>query len=219
MISKNKEFIRNKFYKDGFYHYKSFFNESEIKNNHAKILEISKKKNETRIINPHRTIKKILKLYLNKKLVKFVKFLLGYEIKGLQSELFLNPPGSIGHPPHQDDFFINSGETNSLNSWIPMVNTSHRNGTLCFFKGSNSKIDSKLNNFFLNHNKTKNLKFKKKTINCKVGDVIFIANNIFHYSSNNLSKKNRYVVAFGYIKEGCRFTKGKSANRKLTKVI
>ena len=213
--------FKKKFSKNGYLHFKSFFNQYEIKTNHKKIIKFCNNTNEARILNPHRKIKKIMKLYKNKKLVKFVENLLGNKIKGLQSELFLNPPGSKGHPPHQDDFFIKSGVKNSLNTWIPLVNTNVKNGTLKFYEKSNTKsINTKLNNIFLNKFKKYNLedKFKKKIINCEAGDVIFISNNIFHSSYNNNSKRNRYVVAFGYIKQGCKFNKGKSAKRKLTKV-
>tara|TARA_B100002019_G_scaffold199990_1_gene173325 strand:- start:23 stop:691 length:669 start_codon:yes stop_codon:yes gene_type:complete len=213
--------LKKKFNKDGYLHYKSFFNQYEIKTNHKKIIRFCHNIDVPRILNPHRKINKIKKLYKNKKLVQFVENLLGKKIKGLQSELFLNPPGSKGHPPHQDDFFIKSGVSNSLNTWIPLVNTTVKNGTLKFYKKSNTKfINVKLNNIFLNEYKKYNLedKFKKKIINCVAGDVIFISNNIFHSSYDNNSRRNRYVVAFGYIKQGCKFYKGKSANRKLTKV-
>jgi ectoine hydroxylase-related dioxygenase (phytanoyl-CoA dioxygenase family) len=212
--------LKKKFQADGYLHFKSFFGAKDITTNHSKIIKVCKKIPENRLINPHLKIQEISKLYKNKKLVNFVKILLEKKINGLQSELFINPPGSKGHPPHQDDFFLKTGINNSLNAWIPLVKTNKINGTLRFFKKNKfTKINQTLNNKFLN-NKNISLpkNFKKKAINCNIGDVVFISNSIFHCSSNNLSKKNRFVVAFGYIKKGSKFAVGKTAKRKITKL-
>lgn len=222
MIKKNK-LSRHKynFNKKGYLHLKSFFNENEIKKNHLQILSNLKKLDKVRLINPHKKYNNIKKLYKNKKLVHIASNLLNSEIFGLQSEVFLNPPGSKGHPPHQDDFFINSGFNNSLNIWVPMVNTNKKNGTLEFFTNlKKKKIDVKKNEMYLNGGKKINTQsnLKKKIINCKIGDIIVISNYIFHHSYNNLSKSNRFVVAFGYIKQDSNFTVGKSAKRKITKL-
>ena len=211
-----------KFGLQGFLHFKSFFNNEEIKKNHLKIVNFAKKiKKHNRVLNAHNEISGIYKLYRNKKLVNFAEYLLENKINGLQSELFINPPGSKGHPPHQDDFFLGTGIGNSLNVWIPLVNTNKLNGTLNFYKKKEKiKIDKTLNIKSLNGKKinlTKYLKYKK-TINCKVGDAVFISNSIFHGSHDNKSKNKRFVVAFGFIKKGKKFHKGKTAKRKITKL-
>ena len=112
----------------------------------------------------------------------------------MQSELFINPPHkSKRHPPHQDDFFLKTGKGNSLNFWIPLVNTNKKNGALIFYENSHKeRIKKKLNNILLNSksaNQTLLKKYKSKTINCRLGDVIIISNSIFHKSNNNMSKK------------------------------
>jgi len=214
------ENLKKKFYQDGFIHFKSFFLKKEIKEQYAKLMKISNKSNLNRMINPHRELKEILNLYKNKKIVKFVEYLLKKEISGLQSEFFINPKGTIGHPPHQDDYFLKTGRNNSLNAWIPLVRTSNKNGTLkIYLKSHLGGLKTKLNNESLNNKKINLLKkYKTKIISCNVGDIVFISNQIFHGSGNNHLNKNRFVVAFGYIKKGSKFSRGKTAKRKLTKL-
>ena len=108
--------------------------------NHLKIVNFAKKiKKHNRVLNAHNEISGIYKLYRNKKLVNFAEYLLENKINGLRSELFINPPGSKGHPPHQDDFFGNRNR-NSLNVWIPLeVKTNKLNGTLNFYKKKKRK--------------------------------------------------------------------------------
>ncbi len=216
----NKKLKKN-FYQNGYLHFKSFFLKKEIKEQYTKLKEIGNKSNLNRMINPHRKIKVILNLYKNKKIIKFVEYLLKKEIKGLQSEFFINPKGTIGHPPHQDDYFLKTGPNNSLNAWIPLVRTNKKNGALKFYLKSHlDGLKTKLNNVSLNNKNYKKInllkKYKTKIISCNIGDIIFISNQIFHGSGNNHSNKNRFVVAFGYIKKGSKYNKGKTAKRRLT---
>ena len=217
--------LKKKFLRDGYLHFKNFFNEELI----LKILLKLKKENEdifeneSRVINAHRKMKAILNLYKNKKIQKYASlFLNNKKIFGLQSELFINPPMKTkGHPPHQDDFFLKTGKGKSINVWIPFVNTTKKNGALMFYlKSHKGKIDENLNNLSLNQSKKINFfkKFKTKIVNCNIGDVIFIGNSIFHKSHDNQSNNFRYATAFGYIVQGAPFIKGKTARRRLIKL-
>lgn len=210
----------NLFKKKGYLHLKNFFSKKFVK----KILEELKKNNKhfdksIRLLNAHRSIPIIKKLFKNKEIVHLVKKLLNVnEIMGLQSELFINPPHkSKGHPPHQDDFFLKTGKGNSLNFWIPLVDTNKKNGALVFYENSHrGGIKKKINNILLNK-KSKNLlylkEYKSKTLNCKLGDVVIIGNSIFHKSHNNISKKIRPVIAYGYMKKGSNYVRGHTAKR------
>ena len=216
---------KNKFLRDGYLHVKNFFDDEKL----IKILNTLQIKNKKFfkkkkiLINSHRKMNTLLQLYKNKKIIKYVSnFLKNKNIYGLQSEFFINPPKKTkGHPPHQDDFFLQTGKNNSINVWIPFVNTNKKNGALMFFLNSHKKkINKEINNLSLNKSKSLNFfkKYKTRTIKCKIGDVVFIGNSIFHKSHDNLSNKNRYVAAFGYIKKGVPFIKGKTAKRRLIKL-
>ena len=224
-MSKEFKIQKKKFLLDGYLHVKNFFNEKKLN----KVLTTLKNKNkkffqeETRLVNAHRKMDNLLPLFKNKKIKQYVTLFLGNNnIYGLQSEFFVNPPKKTkGHPPHQDDFFLKTGVNKSINVWIPFVKTYKKNGALMFYLDSHKKsINNKINELSLN--KSKNLKFfnkfKKKTINCNIGDVIFIGNSIFHKSHDNLSNANRYVAAFGYIVKGAPFVKGRTAKRRLLKL-
>ena len=135
---------------------------------------------------------------------------------------FFNPPKTNGFPPHQDDFFIRSGRYNSANLWIPFQNVRKKNGSLFFFTKSNKeKINSKLNLKSLNDKNFKLSKFKrykKKSINCNIGDAILISNRVIHGSGGNKSNSRREVLVLGYIKKGSKFNSGKTARRKPFKI-
>jgi ectoine hydroxylase-related dioxygenase (phytanoyl-CoA dioxygenase family) len=214
------------FKEKGFLHYKNFFFKNFINKIRydlkIKYSELLKKHN--RVINPHIDVDLINFLYKNQKLVLFSKFLLKTEkIYGLQTELFINKPKiTKGHPFHQDDFFLGTGKNNSLNAWIPLVDTNKMNGCLVFCLNSHKKgILKTINNNSLNHKKNGISffnKFKLKNINCKIGDVVFISNNIFHKSYDNKSNSRRYAIACGYIKSGASFNKGKTSKRSLTRL-
>lgn len=223
MMIYSQTYYKKKYFKDGFVKIKNFFYKKDLKYVLDNIKKSKKIKNEIRLINPHRQIKIIEKLYKNPELKKIVEnFLDAKKIFGLQSELFINPPlKSKGHPPHQDDFFLKTGKNNSLNVWIPLINVKKKNGALSFFINSNKdKIKSRINERSLISDKELNYfsKYKSKTIECEIGDIIIISNNIFHKSLDNISNKKRFVVAFGYIRSGVKFHRGKTAKRRLTKI-
>lgn len=210
--------------KNGFLHIRKFFPQNFLKKIFDKIKNNQKIFNSIRVMNPHRNMSVVKKLFKNNEIVNVVKFLLKTrKIHGLQSELFINPPyKSKGHPPHQDDFFLKTGVGNSLNFWIPLVNVNKKNGALVFYKNSHMRgINEKLNSDLLNQKKSRSNVLKKyttETISCKLGDVIIISNSIFHKSHNNLSKEKRVVIAYGYIKQGSSFVRGKTAKRIPIKV-
>ena len=214
------------FKENGFLHYKNFFYKNlinkvriELKTKYTELL-----KTHNRVINPHRNIDLINLLYKNQKLVLFSKYLLKTKkIHGLQTELFINKPKiTKGHPFHQDDFFLGTGKYNSLNAWIPLINTNKKNGCLVFCLDSHKKgILKKINNDSLNLKEDGTSFFKKfkfMNINCKIGDVVFISNDIFHKSYDNNSNSRRYAIACGFIKNGASFNRGKTSKRSLTKV-
>ena len=214
----------NIFKKKGYLHIKNFFSEIYLNKISNEIKKNKKIYKSVRIINAHRTVSIVKKLFKNKQIIFTVKKLLKTSaVTGLQSELFINPPyKSKGHPPHQDDFFLKTGKGNSLNFWIPLVNTNKKNGALIFYENSHKEgIKKKLNNILLNSksaNQALLKKYKSKTINCRLGDVIIISNSIFHKSNNNMSKKKRPAIAYGYMKKGSNYVRGKTAKRIPIKV-
>jgi len=211
---------KKKFLKDGYVHLKSILSKKDLK----KILNksvIFKRKNElvsSKYLHIHKKVPEIMSIFRNKKIKNLIINILEFKkIYGLQSELFFNPAGTPGYGAHQDDFFLGTGRNNSSNLWIPLVKTNKKNGTLFFhLRSHNLPIKRKINIKNLHGNeKNKNLiKYKKINCNCSLGDAILISNHIFHGSNKNKSKKNRYVLALGYINNLKKFKSGKTAKRK-----
>jgi len=213
--------LKSKFENDGYLHLESIIDKKNLNIILKKSLKFQKdrKIGNTKYLQIHKVVPEVNLIYKNKYLQFLLKYILDYKnIYGLQSEFFFNPPGTKGYGQHQDDFFLKTGRDNSFNLWIPLVNTNRLNGTLNFAKKSHKlKINKKANIFNLDGvgKKDKSLdKFNNTNCNCKFGDAIVISNHIFHGSGANKSKKNRYVLALGFINNTERYVPGKTAKRK-----
>lgn len=210
--------LREKFNKDGFVKFKI------QKQEKLKKLIFNLNKYDSgwytpyRFLNPHKKIKLIKKIFKDNNLKKFIKIVLDEKknLMGLQSEILISYKNSPT-PAHQDDFYMGTGENNSVNLWIPFQNTNKKNGTLFFIKKINGqKLDYKKNLLSLKRKKV-NLN-KKFYCNCKFGEAVLISNRIFHGTDFNYSKKFRYSLILGYIKKGKKFKTGKTMIRKSFKI-
>jgi hypothetical protein len=217
--------LKNNFYRDGFLHLKNFLDKKKLKNILKEAIKYKQSNNikKNRILQIHKKVPVILDFFKDDTIKYFLSYVLNFEkICGLQSEFFFNPPQSPGFGYHQDDFFLRTGNNNSVNLWVPFVPTNIKNGTLGFIKGSHKlKILKKINLKNLHSNKKNNyllIKYKKKICNCNIGDVILISNHVFHCSSTNKSNKNRYAMSLGYMNEGYNYNKGMTAKREQFKI-
>lgn len=214
--------LRKKFFRDGYVKIERLFNTKYLKMLKRNTTNL-RNKYKTQEIQIHKNNRRVEELFKNNVLKNQISFILNFKsIYGLQSERFFNPPKTNGFPPHQDDFFIRSGRYNSANLWIPFQNVRKKNGSLFFFTKSNKeRINSKLNLKSLNDKNFKLYKFKrykKKSINCNIGDAILISNRVIHGSGGNKSNSRREVLVLGYIKKGSKFNSGKTARRKPFKI-
>tara|TARA_B100001057_G_scaffold453899_1_gene499134 strand:+ start:42 stop:692 length:651 start_codon:yes stop_codon:yes gene_type:complete len=216
--------LKSDFYKNGYVKINQLFDQVEILKIKKDVLnyENKKKPSVNKLLHIEKKIPSIKKFIGNDYLKFLLKYILNYEdILGLQTEIFFNPPGTKGYGFHQDDFFLMTGKNNSANLWIPLVKTNKKNGTLNFLKQSNDlKIMKKVNESNLKKGELKkSKKYKKISINCNFGDAILISNRVFHGSTENKSKSNRYVLAVGYIRKGASYRRGYTAKRKPFKLI
>ena len=215
---------KSDYYKNGYVKINQLFDQDEILKIKKDVLNYEYKKKPTinKLLHIEKKIPSIKKFIGNDYLKFLLKYILNYEdILGLQTEIFFNPPETKGYGFHQDDFFLMTGKNNSANLWIPLVKTNKTNGTLNFLKQSNNlKVMKKINESNLKKGELKKLKkYKKISINCNLGDAILISNRVFHGSTENKSKSNRYVLAVGYIRKGASYRRGFTANRKAFKLI
>ena len=221
-IKKEKRF----FISQGYLHVKNLLSKKELIKVRRDCIIFSKKKNTKKypLHDIHFDVNSAYSVIKNKKIRLVVKNLIkSRELHGIQSAFFSTSKNESGIPAHQDDFFLKAGFNNTMNIWVPLVDVSSKNGTLAMYLRSHKNgVNKELNLIGLKNNnrgKPNHLKkYRLKKLKCKVGDVVFICNQIFHEGGYNSISKKRYILSFTYLKNKKKFNPGKHANRKIFKV-
>tara|TARA_Y100000768_G_scaffold333825_1_gene274167 strand:+ start:37 stop:750 length:714 start_codon:yes stop_codon:yes gene_type:complete len=221
-IEKEKKF----FISHGYLHIKNLLNKKKLIKVRKDCKIFSKKKNIKKypVHDIHKYVTSAYSFIKNKKIKLVVKNLIkSKELHGIQSAFFSTSKNESGIPPHQDDFFIKAGLNNTMNIWVPLVDVSSKNGTLAIYLRSHKNgVNKKYNLIGLKNNNRRKLnplkKYSLKKLKCKIGDVVFICNQVFHEGGYNSISKKRYILSFTYLKDKKKFNPGKSANRKKFKI-
>jgi hypothetical protein len=118
--------------------------------------------------------------------------------KIVQINIFNKPPGAGYVCPHQNLSIVDERLFKTYSIWIPLQEVNSENGRLQFIKSSHNKFEpyrsadiywKPLSVFEENIN---NLPFT--SVDLEMGDFLVFDDRIVHYSENNLSKTNRYVL-------------------------
>ena len=89
---------------------------------------------------PHRSFPWLVDTLKNSQLPEIAAQILQGEVDLLHSQVFLNPPGTKGFLPHQDNYFNQAQPEDALLAvWIPLEPVDRENGTLFLYPGSHSK--------------------------------------------------------------------------------
>ena len=222
----NIEKEKNFFISHGYLHIKNLLSKEKLIKVRRDCKIFSKKKNVKKypLHDIHINVTSAFSVIKNKKIKLVVKNLIkSKELHGIQSAFFSTSKNDRGIPPHQDDFFLKAGLNNTMNIWVPLVDVSSKNGTLAMYlKSHKNGINKNLNLIGLKNNNIKKLnplkKYRLKKLKCKIGDVVFICNHIFHEGGYNSTSKKRFILSFTYLKDKKKFNPGKSANRKRFKI-
>ena len=106
---------------------------------------------------------------------------------------------------HQEVFFT-IPKSNMIQTWSPLINdTNFKNGTIKILPGSHKLGIPKQNIVNIKNRRTQITlskeilkRFKPRSINVKVGDMIFFSGKLFHSSGNNTSEQVRYSMVGMY---------------------
>lgn len=144
-------------------------------------------------------------------------------VKGLGSELFFMPPGSLGFLPHQDNHFIEAEPADALLSlWIPLVDTTPERGCLRVWPGSHTQgrrpvlmlgaPDASGNigqSIVCALPPTPSL-----DLPMRAGDGVFLHGDIVHASHDNRSGRWRPALLLTYIRKGAKYRAGNRQQRE-----
>lgn len=119
------------------------------------------------------------------------------EYKCAQANIFLKLPGSGYVYPHQNITIVDETFYTSISIWIPLQDTTLRNGAICLIPGSQNYFEDFRNTHvywpyvgFFKEGPGKNY---FKTIDVKAGEVLVLDDRIVHYTPNNYSEEERWV--------------------------
>jgi ectoine hydroxylase-related dioxygenase (phytanoyl-CoA dioxygenase family) len=154
-----------------------------------------------------------------------MRYFLGNDIVGLQSQFFFSKPGTKGFAVHQDNFFIEAKNNSFASVWCPLVDVAILNGCLYIFPGSNNEgllpVEPVSCNHDIGQDRNANneecvvpSKFKQFDVIMKKGSALFIHGNLAHGSHGNQSTEHRYVSLNTYIIQGESFRPGLTAKRE-----
>ena len=222
----NTEKENNFYTSNGYLHVKNLLNKKKLikVRNDCKFFCEKENLKKDPVLDIHSKVSSAYSVLKDKNIKKIAQNLIkSKQLHGIQSAFFSTPKNNNGIPPHQDDFFLKAGLNNTMNIWVPLINVNSKNGTLAIFlKSHMAGVNKRLNLVGLNENyKSKFTSFKKykiKKMNCKLGDVVFICNQVFHNGGYNSSNKKRYILSFTYLKNNKKFFPGKTAKRKKFKI-
>lgn len=132
-----------------------------------------------------------------------------HQVYGSKSDRIFNAslfakPAKLGleTKPHQDNAFFNLSKGEALTCWIPMDNSSAKNGTMYYYKKSANLGDlehtpkGNVGASMTIKNKKSLKNFKKEFIEIKKGDCIIHNALVVHGSEKNISKKSRRAFNF-----------------------
>ena len=112
---------------------------------------------------------------------------------------------------HQDSVYdkFNISPENGVTLWIPLVNTTKKNGTLLVKPGSqNEKGKTSYLKYKGSKYKSQQIvvhdkylkKYKSKSVNMKANNALVACHGLFHKSGHNSSKRVRFVFIVRYNK-------------------
>ena len=156
-------------------------------------------------------IKKIKK---NKRILKIVKILLEDNIKSFGAEVFAKPAKvGMAVPIHQDNYFWNLNNSKGLTVWIALDKCTKKNGSLFYFRKSQSKgLLSHKPSFVPGTSQVlKNMKilkkYKKITPELNAGDFLIHHCLIIHGSKKNTSSNSRAGLTMRFIGRSSKINK------------
>lgn len=110
--------------------------------------------------------------------------------------IFDKEPGSGMVPLHQNWTFVDEDKFRSLTLWVPLINTTRRNGTLEVVKGSHgvlTKYRSASIPWVFQDIIDPIIEKYSDPINLELGQAAMIDDSIIHYSSDNNSDQSRII--------------------------
>lgn len=177
-------------------------------------------------MNPHRDVPLIRDAMSRTELVELIDELVGGEAMGLQSVLYVSPPGCAGFTPHQDNAFVQAPPGAFVSAWVSLVDTNFDNGGLHGFIGSHrygllptlpaeghppTPYDDP------NSRSTHTLLpagWSGFQIDLSAGDVLLMHGDFVHASSRNTSQHPRWALLMTYLRRGAEFRAGNTARRE-----
>ena len=162
------------------------------------------KKIVSSIHNIHLYSKYYKKFIKSSRLSDLVKQVYGSKSDRVFNASLFAKPAELGLEtrPHQDNAFFNLSKGEALTCWMPIDNSSSKNGTMFYYKNSARLGDlehipkGNVGASMTIKNKTPLKNFKKKFVEVKKGDCIIHNALVVHGSKKNVSKKSRRAFNF-----------------------
>jgi len=99
--------------------------------------ELDPKKQQVRVLHPHRYDRRVLKWYLKPELMEILGTLLGKPALGAQTMYYYKPPGACGQGMHQDNLPLQAAPATCIAAWTPIDDADEENGCLWVAPTSN----------------------------------------------------------------------------------
>jgi phytanoyl-CoA hydroxylase len=133
---------------------------------------------------------------LHPRLLDVLEVLIGPDVMGMQTMLFLKQPGQVGQGYHQDSFYIQTLPDTLCGAWIAIDDADEENGCVSFVRGTQhepvyrdaqnvSNDDTELNDL---GRVTELYPGQEVHAVMKAGDVAFFAGKVMHRSLTNQSE-------------------------------
>ena len=168
----------------------------KLQNNYEDFTPKEYKNSYTSFELPTKNLKKEIDISIKKILTPPLESLLSNYV-GLWGNFMIKAPKSQNMELHADWSYVNEPDAISLNVWMPLQDTTIKNGTLWVVPYSHRIIKSirgiNLPRFYFKQNDL----FKGKygiPVNCKKGEAIIYDHRLIHYSYPNFSKVKRHVA-------------------------
>ncbi len=102
----------------------------------VKFEEVDRTKQQVRVMHPHRLDPRAQGWFLHPRVASVLENLLGKPALGAQTMFYYKPPGSMGAPMHQDNFYLLAAPAACFGVWTPLDDATEENGCLRVVPGS-----------------------------------------------------------------------------------
>jgi phytanoyl-CoA hydroxylase len=136
---------------------------------------------------------------LHPRVLDVLEVLIGPDVMGMQSMLFLKPPGQPGQAYHQDSHYIKTAPDTLCGAWMAIDDADEDNGCMGFIPGSNHEPiyeevaqPENTNDFKEGLSETQGVDSNREVLApVKAGGVVFFHGHLLHRSRRN-STKDRF---------------------------